>query len=82
MILEKIGYSKDIADQLSGIHWKEINKKFKNKYDKAIEFVLDELEKKGIERQQIISEMEDVLEGFEALELERMPRKRRPPKGK
>ena len=80
MTLGKLKFSKDIARHLAGIHWKEINKKFKRDYDKAANFVLTELESKGISREIIESEVDRVMSQLESLGLSRLPHRKRPPR--
>jgi hypothetical protein len=82
MLKNKIVFDKTLASVLSGIHWKEINKKFRNKYDEAIEFVLSSIETKGIKRENITREVDYIMDQISKLELKRFPSKRRPPSGK
>ena len=49
MLNEKISYNHEIAEKLKGIEWKVINQRYKNDYDSAISYVLNDLRKKGIE---------------------------------
>jgi hypothetical protein len=79
MMLGKLKFNKETARRLAGIHWKEINKKFKRDYNKAVDFVLSELESKGISRKGIESEVDQIWTQLEAIRLDRLPRRRRPP---
>lgn len=42
MKVEKLSFDQKIADLLKGILWKDINQKFKNNFDKAVESVMIE----------------------------------------
>lgn len=44
MLLGKIDFSREAADLLGEIPWKQLNKRFRNDYAKAVECVLDDLE--------------------------------------
>jgi hypothetical protein len=41
MIIGELKYSSEIADELKNIAWKDINQKFKNDFDKTLEFILN-----------------------------------------
>jgi hypothetical protein len=81
MLLGKLDFRKEVAQLLAGIPWKKINKQFRNDYDKAVEYVLEDLEAKGIQREAILSEVDSIMAQIEKLELEKLPRRKRPPKG-
>ena len=77
MILGKLQFNNDIARHLAGIRWKEINKKFKRDYDKAVDSVLTELESRGISRELIESEIDHIRIHLESLKLSRLPRRKK-----
>jgi hypothetical protein len=79
MILGKIEYSLDSAKLLSGTQWKELNKRFRNDYNKAVQFSLDSLDVDDEMRQKISAEVDGIMAQIEAMALERPPRRRRPP---
>jgi len=81
MLLGRLSFKKEVANLLSGILWKKINKQFRNDYTKATESVLDQLEAKGTPRETITSEVDRIMVQIEKLELEKLPRRRRPFKG-
>lgn len=81
MMLGRLDFNKEVAAMLSGIPWKEINKRFRNNYDKAVESVLVQLEAKGVRRETITSVVDRIMAQVENLELEKLPRRKRPPKG-
>ncbi|MEJ2718472.1 MAG: hypothetical protein P8182_15275 [Deltaproteobacteria bacterium] len=80
MLLGSVDFHKEVADLLSGIPWKSLNKRFRNKYDNAIESVLAELDAKGVDRDRISTEVESIVEQIERLNMGKMPRRRRPPR--
>ncbi len=77
----KISYPADLADNLKGIKWKDINQKFKNNFDRTIKFVLDELETKGIDREYIQAQVTKIAEQLETLQIGQFGKKAFPPKG-
>ena len=80
MLLGRLDFSKETAALLSGIPWKLLNRRFRNDYAKAIESVFDDLEAKGAPREPIIAEVDRILLQLEGLTLEKLPRRKRPPK--
>ncbi|MDD2483150.1 MAG: hypothetical protein PHE32_01845 [Candidatus Shapirobacteria bacterium] len=47
MLINKIPYERKLLEILKDICWENINKKFKNDYDKSIKLVLGELKSEG-----------------------------------
>ena len=80
MLLGRLDFDKGVAQQLSGIAWKQLNRKFRNNYDKAVESVLEILEMEAGVRQRVASEVDKIFIQLEALNLDALPRRRRPPK--
>jgi hypothetical protein len=80
MLLGSVDFRKEVADLLSGISWKSLNKRFRNNYDNAIESVLAALDAKGVDRKHITTEVDGILEQIDHLKMGKMPRRRRPPK--
>lgn len=81
MLKGKIDYNDSLLNLLKGIYWKDINQKFKNDYDKAIEFVLADLQKKGIDVGFIRSEISKIYKEVCELKLNYLGEKRKPPVG-
>jgi len=81
MVLEKLKYDAEIATFLAGVPWKQLNRKFRNDYSKAIESVLDKLEAKGTPRQIVEDEVDRIMAQIEDLQMRKPPRRKRPPKG-
>lgn len=56
----KLSFNNHIAELLAGIPWKMVNNQFKRDYDKAINHVLDQIEKKVGNRTEIEQEVENI----------------------
>lgn len=61
-------YDEKLAQALKGIPWKHLNEKYK-KYSKVMEIIFDELEKKGIKREEVEQFIDKVLEELSKLGL-------------
>ncbi len=82
MKLGKLSFNPDVARQLAGVPWKVINHKFKRDYEKAVSYVLDQVEEKGGNRTEITQEVEKIYDQLGHLWLQRAKRGKRPPKSK
>ncbi len=81
MLTGKIWYDKEIVPLLKGFHWKAINLKYKNDYDKTIEHVLLELKNKGIDVGNLKTEIEAIYQQVCDLKLQQLGKRQRPPVG-
>jgi hypothetical protein len=81
MVLGKLDYKTEVANLLADVPWKKINRQFRNDYAKAIDSVLDSLEAKGTPRKVVTAEVDRITAQIENLRLEKLPRRKRPPKG-
>jgi hypothetical protein len=79
MALGTVEYAPDVAARLAGIPWQQINKKFRNNYDKAVAAVLESLQEQGADPQAIRVEVDRIMSLLEHLSLQKLPRRRRPP---
>jgi hypothetical protein len=80
--LMKIGvlpYEKDVGELLANIPWKDINQKFKNDFDKTIEFILSS--KTETERTKLMVFTQKVDQEIEKLNLSLLGKKTTPPRG-
>lgn len=68
----KLNYDPKLTEVLKGVKWKNINVQFKNDYDKAVVFVLDELAKQGVDVESVKSGVQHIIEQFEAMDLSRL----------
>ncbi len=80
MVLGKLDFDGRAAQALSGIPWKQTNRRFRNDYDKAVESVLLNLDVESGLHQRVASEVDKIFSQLETLDLEALPRRRRPPK--
>ena len=81
MALGRLDFDIRAAQALSGIAWKQMNRRFRNHYDKAVDSVLLNLDVEPGLRQTVVSEVDKIFNQLETLDLEKLPRRRRPPKG-
>ncbi len=81
MVLGRLDFDGKVAQVLSGIAWKRINRRFRNDYDKAVENVLLNLDVEPELRHGVASEVDKIFIQLETLGLRALPRHRRPPKG-
>jgi len=79
MQIDVLSYDKDVAESMKGIAWKDINTKFKNDFDKTIEFIFKDLsaERQGILKSYVL----EIKEEIDALDLNLLGIKRLPPAG-
>jgi hypothetical protein len=81
MVLGRLDFDGRVAQVLSGIAWKQMNRRFRNDYDKAVESVLLNLDVEPGLRQRVASEVDKIFNQLETLNLKALPRRRRPPSG-
>ena len=79
MLKGRIKYNQELLPNLIGIRWKDVNQKFNNDYDKAVEYVLAGLESKGTDVKPVRDEIERMYSIIEKLKLEYLGQKRKPP---
>ncbi len=79
MTLGMVEYAPEVAARLAGIPWQQINKRFRNDYDKAVAAVLESLQEQGADPQAIRAEVDRIMSFLERLSLQKLPRRRRPP---
>jgi len=72
-------YKEDLAKLLRGIPWKEINRKFKNDFDVALEHILKDMELSN--REELSKYTESLAEEIKKLNLKELGEKITPPKG-
>jgi len=81
MLKNKIKYDHKLESILSNIKWKDINKSFKNDFNKTVKFVLDDLKSQGKDTDFVIQEINKVVEQIAKLRIERLGKRIKPPKG-
>ncbi len=72
-------YRAELANLLKGIPWKEVNQKFKNDFDAALEYILADMEKGGKEELDKYTQL--LVEEVKKLNLKKLGKKITPPKG-
>jgi hypothetical protein len=73
MVRGTLKYDQETARLLSGIPWKEINKRFRNDYAAAVDYVLSSLKEKGADAEKIRREAASIWKQVHGLSLEKMP---------
>jgi len=76
-----ISYDKKIAQAFSGFMWKDINQKFKNDFAKTERLILDEVELKGLNLDVVNNEIENIYNQIVKLDLNKLGKTQKPPKG-
>jgi len=72
----------NVIDALAGIPWKEINRRFKNDYDKTLAEVNQVVEASGHDPDAVASEVESIMEALRELAPMRGKRRRPPSESK
>ncbi len=80
MLQKKIDYSATVAEHFKGINWKELNTQYKNQYAKAVRVILNDISGKGIDVQEIESEVNGIYEQIKTLDIIYKRSKTFPPK--
>ena len=80
MLQGKLSYDKEIAGYFKGINWKKLNTEHKNDYSKAVKQIMDELERSGVDCDQINNEVDKVYKEIEQLAINTKRSPLRPPK--
>lgn len=70
---------KALAQALAGIHWKDINTRFKNDFTKTEVYVLEKLAKTGWNKGNVETEVHGLLQQIEKLNLVHLGKKVKPP---
>jgi hypothetical protein len=67
----KIPYNKDTIAPLAGIDWHSLNNEYKRDYDKAVSFVLAEIEKRGGDSKAIVALADLIYADLSAMQIEK-----------
>ena len=70
-------YKSEVIELFAGIPWKDLNTKFKNDFEKTIEYVFNSFE--GGQREQIEVYAEELLLSIRRLDLKHLGTKQKPP---
>lgn len=80
MLIDKIPYEKKLLEIFQNICWEDINKEFKNNYDKSIKAVLGELKKEGEDIEFIRREIDKIYNFVCKLEIKTLGKLQKPSK--
>lgn len=69
MQIGAVSFNNAFAEALKGIHWKNVNTKFKNDFDKTAEYVHELLESKGVLLEDFSKEVDQIFNQIEKLNL-------------
>ncbi len=79
MKIEVLSFDEEIASLLKDIAWKDINQKFKNDFDKTLEYILSS--KSEEEKKKLFDLVDKIESEIKALDLSYLGKKMLPPKG-
>ncbi len=79
MKINKLPYNPDVAMLLSGIAWKDINQKFKNDFDKTLEYILSD--KTAEQKEEIDKFVQEVFKVIKDTKYKYLGSKTKPPEG-
>lgn len=71
----------EIADWLKGFHWKDINQKFKNDFDKTEAYIREEMTKRGADLGRFDAYKDELMAAIEKLDLNKLSSTAKPPSG-
>lgn len=80
LIQGKLEYNKEILSCFIDINWKELNKKYKNNYEKSVNEVFENLKEKGINVSPINDQVDKIYEQLGRLDIKLKRSKTPPPK--
>lgn len=81
MLKGRIEFDDNLPESLRGIYWKQLNQKFRNDYDEAINYALNELKEKGEDVAKIRLKVEEIYKVVKTLKVGVLGKKKRPPAG-
>jgi hypothetical protein len=81
MALGEVAYDPAVAAVLARIPWNDVNRRHRHAYEAAVAEVLDELGARGADVSAVDAEVGRIMAQLAALDLEKGPRRARPPKG-
>jgi hypothetical protein len=74
-----LSYEQDVAKILANIKWKDINQKFKNDFDKTLDFILSPLT--ATQKDMLIASVQKIDKEIAKLDLSLLGKKVKPPDG-
>ena len=83
-LLMQIGviiFERKYAEALKDIAWKDINTKFKNDFDKTVEYIHELLREQNFSVEEFLEEVENIQKQIKVLNLSLLGKKKKPPSG-
>jgi hypothetical protein len=80
MLIGKIPYEQKLLEILKDICWEDLNKQFKNDYDKSIKVVLGELKSEGTDVEFVRNEIQKIYNFVCGLQIKTLGKLQRPVK--
>ena len=82
MLQKKLSFDNSVTELFKNINWKELNAKYKGKYSKAVDEIMEKLGNSGIDTDKIYKETENIFEELKNLDIQCKRSSLRPPKSK
>ena len=81
LITGAIKYQPKFAEALKGIKWKDLNTKFKNDYNKTIQYCHQLIRKRGYDLEEFLKEVKNIDKQIQTLKIKKLGKRLRPPQG-
>jgi len=81
MQIRVIAFERKYAEALKDIAWKDVNTKFKNDFDKTVEYIHELLREKKLSVEEFLNEVVNIRKRIEKLNLSLLGKKIKPPAG-
>ena len=82
MLQKKLLFDDSFTDFFKNINWKELNAKYKGKYSKAVDEIMEGLKNSGVDTDKIYRKTEEIFEELKNLDIKCKRSSLRPPKSK
>ena len=82
MLQKKLLFDDSFTDFFKNINWKELNAKYKGKYSKAVDEIMEGLKNSGVDTDKIYKKTEEIFEELKNLDIQCKRSSLRPPKSK
>ncbi|MCP1225855.1 hypothetical protein [Sebaldella sp. S0638] len=82
MLQNRISFDSSVTEFFKNINWKELNAKYKGKYSKAVDEIMEGLKNSGVDTDKIYEETDKIFEELKNLDIQCKRSSLRPPKSK
>ena len=82
MLQNRISSDSSVTEFFKNINWKELNAKYKCKYSKAVDEIMEGLKNSGVDTDKIYEETDKIFEELKNLDIQCKRSSLRPPKSK